>query len=589
MRRVRGAWLFLGAVAVIQAGFVVLNVLYPDWVFVDLDEEYNLPTYFQTALLASASVLAACALFVEAAALTRAGGRRFWPLLSWAGVSVLFLGMALDESLVIHERFNGEAARAWFRANSPVQGTVVWLVILGPAVVCAMAWLLAWVLARRDVSSRFARFGLTAIGLWLAALVFEGTAKSVFLPLGVYRLEVALEESGEALAPAVMCVAILAYIMTVRAAAGGAAPALPRIVVPWRRLAIATGVAIGVPAAIVAGSVVLNPAVRLRQAADEHLRSGRLAEAAATYRTVIQRTPRWARVWDHLGVAEYRRGNLTEAGEAFATAARLEPRDAGMIQHLGVVLYQQGRHIEAAEAFRRSIALEPGDPDTLRNLAATLTRLGQEPEARKLRARASRIAPEPIRVVAMNVSLPADVTLVYLAAPGLEPALERTRAGRVEAALALYLARLGDPNPRVAAAAHVGAGNELVRWYAAIRLTRDREPIRVPDSDIGRAELTALFADWIRQPGGRWELIESVVAPPGPPPGGRALVQEAKHHYEQALALGAGVAARVGLASIALEAGDSAEVDRQLADARALDSSLPTQVLSRAPTRVAQP
>jgi tetratricopeptide (TPR) repeat protein len=589
MWRMRGPWLFLGAVAVIQAGFVLLNVLYPDWVFVDLDEEYNLPTYFQTALLASASVLSACALFVEAAALTRARRRRFWPLLSWAGVSVLFLGMALDESLVIHERFNGEAARAWFRANSPVQGTVVWLVILGPAVVCAMAWLLAWVLARRDVSSRFARFGLTAIGLWLAALVFEGTAKSVFLPLGVYRLEVALEESGEALAPAVMCVAILAYIMTVRAAAAGAGPALPRIVVPWRRLAIATGVAIGVPAAIVAGSVVLNPAVRLRQAGDEQLRTGRLAEAAATYWTVIQRTPRWARVWDHLGVAEYRRGNLTEAGEAFATAARLEPRDAGMIQHLGVVLYQQGRHAEAAEAFRRSMALEPGDPDTLRNLAATLTRLGQEPEARKLRARANRIAPEPIRVVAMKVSLPADVTLVYLAAPGLEPALERTRAGQVEAALALYLARLGDPNPRVAAAAHVGAGNELVRWYAAIRLTRDREPIRVPDSDIGRAELTALFADWIRQPGGRWELIESVVAPPGPPPGDRALVQEAKHHYEQALALGAGVAARVGLASIALEAGDSAEVDRQLVDARALDSSLPTQVLSRAPTRVAQP
>ena len=590
MKRVRGVWLFLGAVAVIQAGFVVLNVLYPDWVFVDLDEEYNLPTYFQAALLVTASVLAACALFTEAAALTRAGQRRFWPLLSWAGVSALFLGMALDESLVIHERFNGEAARAWFRSTSPVQGTVVWLVILGPAVVCAMAWLLGWVLTRGRISPTFARFGLTAIGLWLAALVFEGTAKSVFIPVGLYRLEVALEESGEALAPAIMGVAIWVYIVTVRAYASNARlDALARIVVPWRRLGVATGVAIGVPGVIVAGSVLLNPAVRLRQVADEQLRAGRLAEAAATYRTVIDRRPRWARAWDHLGVAEYRRGNLTEAGEAFAMAAKLEPRDASMIQHVGVVLYQQGRHAEAAEAFRRSVALEPDDPDTLRNLAATLDRLGQEPEARKLRARASRIAPEPIRVVAMSVSLPADVTLVYLAAPGLEPALERTRAGQVEAALTLYLARLGDPNPRVAAAAHVGAGNELVRWYAAIRLTRDREPIRVPDSEIGQAGLTALFSDWIRQPGGRWEVIESVVAPPVAPPGTLALVQEAKHHYEHALGLGAGVAARVGLASIALEAGDSAEVDRQLADARALDSSLPTQVLSRAPTRVAQP
>src|SRR5215813_162473 len=233
MRLERGPWLFLGAVAAIQAGFVVLNFLYPDWVFIDLDEEYNLPTYFQTALLASASILAACALFAEAAWLRRAGQPRFWALISWAGVAGLFAAMALDESLVIHERFNTEAARAWFRATSPVQGTVVWLVILGPAVVCAMAWLLAWVLARRRISPTFAHFGLTAIGLWLAALVFEGTAKSLFIPVGLYRLEVALEESGEALAPAIMCVAIWAYIMT-RAHVSDAQPG-PRIVVPWRR------------------------------------------------------------------------------------------------------------------------------------------------------------------------------------------------------------------------------------------------------------------------------------------------------------------------------------------------------------------
>src|SRR5262249_55304651 len=160
---------------------------------------------------------------------------------------------------------------------------------------------------------------------------------------------------------------------------------LPRIIVPWRRLAIVTVVALGVPAAIVAGSVLLNPAVRLRQVGDEHLRAGRLAEAAATYRKVVDRRPRWARVWDHLGVAEYRRGNLTEAGEAFATAAKLEPREASMIQHVGVVLYQQGRYTEATEAFRRSVALEPDDPDTLRNLAATLDRLGRDLEAQKLR------------------------------------------------------------------------------------------------------------------------------------------------------------------------------------------------------------
>src|SRR5262249_12977938 len=311
--------------------------------------------------------------------------------------------------------------------------------------------------------------GFTAIGLWLAALVFEGTAKPVFIPVGLYRLEVALEESGEALAPAIMCVAIWTYILTLRArTAETQSGTLARIVVPWRRLAVARGVAIGVPAALAAGSVLLTPAVRLRQVGDEHLRAGRLAEAATTYRSVIDRRPRWARVWDRLGVAEYRRGNLTEAGEAFATAMQLEPRDASMIQHMGVVLYRQGRHAEAEEAFRRSLALEPNDPDTLRNLAATQDRLGRDLEAQKLRARANRIAPESLRVVSVRVSLPATLTLVYLPAPGLEPALERSRAGQVNNALALYRARLGGPNAQVRAAAHVGAGNELVRWHAAI-------------------------------------------------------------------------------------------------------------------------
>ena len=157
-------------------------------------------------------------------ALARAGERRTWALASWAGAALLFAGMALDEALVIHEEFNGEAARAWFRATSPVQGTVVWLILLLPVIVGAMGGLLGWILARRMVSRAFVRLGLAAIGLWLVALAFEGTAKSVFIPLNLYRLEVAFEESAEALAPAVMCVAIWAYIAALRAFIGDAAP-----------------------------------------------------------------------------------------------------------------------------------------------------------------------------------------------------------------------------------------------------------------------------------------------------------------------------------------------------------------------------
>ncbi len=588
MRRTSGPWLFLGGVAAIQAVFVALNVAFPDWRLIDLDEEYNLPTYFQAALLATAALLAAYALRVEAVALARAGERRTWALASWGGAALLFAGMALDEALVIHEEFNGEAARAWFRATSPVQGTVVWLVLLSPAIVGAMGGLLGWILARRRVSQAFARLGLVAIGLWLVALVFEGTAKSVFIPMNLYRLEVAFEESAEALAPAVMCVAIWAYIGALQAFISDVAPGRRvRIAVPWRAVAAATAAAMGVPAMIVAGSVVLNPAVRLRAAADEHLRAGRLAEAAATYRAVVERAPRWARAWDRLGVTEYRRGNLTGAGEAFAAAARLASRDASMIQHVGVVLYQQGRYADAAEAFRRAVALEPADPDALRNLASALLRLGQDAEAAALRARARTIAPEAARVIAMRVSFPAELALAYLAAPGLEAALAHSRAGQVDTALAAYRALLGDR--RSEAAAHLGAANELLRWHVALRLTAAQEPIRVPDADLAPVRPTALFTDWVRLPDGRWELMESVVAPPAPPGGGQPLVLEAQRHYDQALTLGAGAAARVGLASLALESGDTGEAARHLAAARALDPSLPASLLSDLATRIARP
>jgi hypothetical protein len=137
---------------------------------------------------------------------------------------------------------------------------------------------------------------------------------------------------------------------------------------------------------------------------------------------------------------------------------------------------------------------------------------------------------------------------------------------------------LGDA--RSGAAAHLGAANELVRWHLAIRLTAAQEPIRVPDAELAPVSPTALFTDWIRQPDGRWDPIESVVAPPTASVAGRVLPQEAQRHCDQALNLGAGAAAHVGLVVLALESGGTEEAARQLAAARALDPSLPPALLS---------
>jgi tetratricopeptide (TPR) repeat protein len=258
-----------------------------------------------------------------------------------------------------------------------------------------------------------------------------------------------------------------------------------------------------------------------------------------------------------------------------------------MIQHVGVVRYQQGQYEDAAAAFRRAVALSPGDPDALRNLAAALDRLGRGSEATGLRARASALAPEPARVVAMRVSFPAELARAYLEAPGLRDALRRSEAGEIEAALDAYWARLRDP--RAGAAAHLGAANELVRWHVALRLTAAREPVRVPEGDAAPARPTALFSDWRREADGRWAAMESVVAPPAHPGSGRMLLLEARHHYEQAVALGAGAAARIGLATVAVERGEPVEAARQLAAARALDPTLPAPLVGELESALGRP
>jgi len=56
----------------------------------------------------------------------------------------------------------------------------------------------------------------------------------------------------------------------------------------------------------------------------------------------------------------------------------------------------------------------------------------------------------------------------------------------------------------------------------------------------------------LRHPDGRWDPIESIVAPPAAPADGRVLAEEAQRHDEQALTLGAGAAAHVGLVALTL-------------------------------------
>lgn len=540
----RAARLALGAVLAVQLVFVVLNVRAPGWVLVDLDQEYNLPTWFHSGLLGAAALVALDILRLEWRLLGVAGRRRAWAL-GWPGVAALFAYLALDESLAIHEGFLTRELEGWLAPASPLQLTLAWLLVFLPGIVAAVTFLLASLGARARLCPRLVAWGSSGLALWLLALTLEGTARSFFIPRGLYELEVILEETAESVGTTLFLWAFWRYRAELdRGLARAGTAGAPSFAVPWRWVLAGT-LALVVPAGVVTGSIAWSPHVLQKSVGDRHLRAGRLEDAAQAYRAAVDLRPGYATAWDRLGIAEFRRGDLEAAERAFTTAERLDPRAATPLNHRGAVLLRQRRAADAATAFARAVALDPRDAELHRNLGIALRRLGREADAEAAFRRAEALGLGRFGVTTLRVSLPADLPLVYLADPRLDPALALTRAGRVDLAVAEYRRAL-DGAPDLAAA-HLGLANELLRGAVARRLTRDRPPVRVADADGDPVRPSVLFTHGVRHPDGRWEAIEATVEPDDEARD-TALRAEARQHYARALALGAGPPARVGLA-----------------------------------------
>ncbi len=152
----------------------------------------------------------------------------------------------------------------------------------------------------------------------------------------------------------------------------------------------------------------------LRQAIAHH-GAGRLSEAEAGYRKILEETPGSADAWHLLGVLASQRGNaelavqlirraialnasapdyhsnlggiLRESGqwEAGAVACRraleLSPRHFGAHVQLGNILFDQGQVAEAITSYREAILLNPKDPEVRCNLGNALLRNDRTDEA----------------------------------------------------------------------------------------------------------------------------------------------------------------------------------------------------------------
>jgi len=131
------------------------------------------------------------------------------------------------------------------------------------------------------------------------------------------------------------------------AAAARATELLPRSIVPRLRAAAACLVVAALGAIAAQRSLVHDDAERL-------------------WRDNIERDPRAATAYNHLGTVLYNRGRVDEAIEAFRSAASIDPALADPQHNLGLALQRQGRLDEAMVQYAAALRLRP-DSRVVRN------------------------------------------------------------------------------------------------------------------------------------------------------------------------------------------------------------------------------
>ncbi len=126
----------------------------------------------------------------------------------------------------------------------------------------------------------------------------------------------------------------------------------------------------------------------------DHHRAGRLAEASAAYREVLQLVPDHARCHYFLGLVARDRGDARGAEALIRRALELDPGYAEGHNNLGVLLQNSSRAAEALDCFERAVALDPGLGEANFNLAAAYQSENRLDEAAECYRRAIEKIPD---------------------------------------------------------------------------------------------------------------------------------------------------------------------------------------------------
>jgi protein O-GlcNAc transferase len=142
----------------------------------------------------------------------------------------------------------------------------------------------------------------------------------------------------------------------------------------------------------------LNPQQMIAEA-QRLAQAGRLAEAEAILRQLIDRAPNHAELLNQTALLCRQQGKLTEAEELMRRAVSINPASPAYHNNLGAVLAELGHKAEALECFQRVTTLNPRDARAFFNLGGALAQLDRPDEAIAAYERAIEIDPRDAKAI----------------------------------------------------------------------------------------------------------------------------------------------------------------------------------------------
>ncbi len=130
------------------------------------------------------------------------------------------------------------------------------------------------------------------------------------------------------------------------------------------------------------------------QQAFEHFQAGRLAEAEAVIRALLERAPEHANAHHFLGIVALQDGRTDDAVACIRRAIRVRPDAPQYHGNLGNALMAAGRPAEAEASYRTAVSLEPASAEAHYNHGTALAALGRLGDAAASFGEALRLRPD---------------------------------------------------------------------------------------------------------------------------------------------------------------------------------------------------